>query len=138
MRKLAKGWNKAIASQLAADGEQDEIEQQTWAKTQEEVALGYIGPGHESRTGQVLLAKRFGLLQRGGKLRGIDACTIGGINGAWGVVEKYKVHAIDETAAFLTWMLQRCEQGIKLEGLSGRTYDMKHAYKQYGIAAGDR
>jgi len=138
LRKLAKGLNKAIISQLAADCEQDEIVQQTWDKTQEEVALGYIWPDHESSTDQVLLAKRFGLLQRGGKLRVIDDCTIGGINGALGVVEKYKVHAIDETAAFLTWMLQRCEQGIKLEGLSGRTYDMKHAYKQYGITGGDR
>jgi hypothetical protein len=100
LRKLAKGLNKAIISQLAADCEQDEIVQQTWDKTQEEVALGYIWPDHESSTDQVLLAKRFGLLQRGGKLRVIDDCTIGGINGALGVVEKYKVHAIDETAAF--------------------------------------
>ena len=87
---------------------------------------------------QVFLAKRFGLLQRGGKLRVIDDCSIGGVNGALGVVEKYKVHAIDETAAFLTWMLQFSQKGIELEGLSGRTYDMKHAYKQYGIAVADR
>ena len=105
-------------------------------KPRREVALGYIWRDSASGVNDVLLAKRFGLMQRGGKLRVIDDCSIGGINGALGVVEKYKVHAIDETAAFLTWMLQFSQQQQSLEGLSGRTYDMKHAYKQYGIAEG--
>jgi hypothetical protein len=138
LKKLAKGLNKAIVSQLAGDNDQDEIVKQTWEKTQEEVALGYIWRDSASGVNDVLLAKRFGLMQRGGKLRVIDDCSIGGINGALGVVEKYKVHAIDETAAFLTWMLQFSQQQQSLEGSSGRTYDMKHAYKQYGIAEEDR
>ena len=138
LRKLAKGLNRAIISQLSAENDDDEIVRQTWDKTLEEVALGYIWLDDKSSPDQVFLAKRFGLLQRAGKLRVIDDCSIGGVNGALGVVEKYKVHAIDETAAFLTWMLQFSQKGIELEGLSGRTYDMKHAYKQYGIAVADR
>ena len=131
LKKLAKGLNKAIVSQLAADNDQDDIVKQTWDKTQEEVALGYIWRDSSSDVGEVLLAKRFGLLQRGGKLRVIDDCSVGGINGALGVVEKYKVHAIDETAAFLTWMLQFSQAGCPLEGLSGRTYD--HFHFHYSI-----
>ena len=51
---------------------------------------------------------------------------------------RYKVHAIDETAAFLTWMVTHAkERGLK-EQVSGRTYDMKHAYKQFGISCEDR
>ena len=87
---------------------------------------------------QVFWAKGFGLLQRAGKLRVIDDCSIGGVNGALGVVERYQMHAIDGTAAFLTGMLQFSQKGIVLEGMSGRTYDMKHAYTQYGIAEADR
>ena len=86
---------------------------------------------------QVFWAKGFGLLQRAGKLRVIDDCSIGGVNGALGVVERYQMHAIDGTAAFLTGMLQFSQKGIVLEGMSGRTYDMKQAYKQYGIAEAD-
>jgi hypothetical protein len=138
LKKLAKGLNRSIISQLSAENDEDEIVRQTWDKTLEEVALGYIWLDDNSSPDQVFLAKRFGLLQRAGKLRVIDDCSIGGVNGALGVVEKYKVHAIDETAAFLTWMLQFSQKGIELEGMSGRTYDMKHAYKQYGIAEADR
>ena len=53
------------------------------------------------------------------------------------MVERYQMHAIDGTAAFLTGMLQFSQKGIVLEGMSGRTYDMKHAYTQYGIAEAD-
>jgi len=35
-------------------------------------------------------------------------------------------------------MLQFSQKGLVLEGMSWRTYDMKHAHKQYGIAEADR
>lgn len=111
---------------------------QTWEKTLEEVSLGYIWPDESGDLDRVFLAKRFGSQQKAGKLRVIDDCSIGGINGALGVFEKYKVHAIDETAAFLTWVVQQLQGKPHFEGLSGRTYDVKHAYKQFGIAVDDR
>eukprot|EP00435_Cladocopium_sp_Y103_P002681 s223_g1.t1 len=138
LKQMAKGLNKAILGQLALEEDSDEIVKQTWEKTMEEVSLGYIWHDRTSAFDEVLLAKRFGLMQKAGKLRVIDDCSIGGVNGALGVVEKYKVHAIDETAAFLAWMLDYMEDKNSLEGLSGRTYDMKHAYKQYGVHSDDR
>ena len=54
------------------------------------------------------------------------------------MVANYKMHAIDEDSCFLTWMLQFSQKGLVLEGMSWRTYDMKHAHKQYGIAEADR
>ena len=138
LKKFSKGLNRSIVSQLSGENDDDPTVRQTWDKTMEEVSLGYIWPDEEYDLDKVFLAKRFGLLQRGGKLRVIDDCSIGGVNGALGVVEKYKVHAIDETAAFLTWMTQHVQHVNPFEGLSGRTYDMKHAYKQFGISVGDR
>ena len=138
LRQMAKGLNRSICEQLGGENDGDETVQQTWEKTLEEVSLGYIWRDTESDAGEVLLAKRFGLQQKAGKLRVIDDCSIGGINGALGVVEKYRVHAIDETAAYIAWMLDYMKAGGRLEGLSGRTYDMKHAYKQYGISVQDR
>ena len=138
LRQMAKGLNRSICEQLGGENDGDEIVRQTWDKTLEEVALGYIWRDTESHAGEVLLAKRFGLQQKASKLRVIDDCSIGGTNGALGVVEKYRVHAIDETAAYIAWMLDYMKAGGRLEGLSGRTYGMKHAYKQYGISVQDR
>ena len=84
------------------------------------------------------LAKRFGLSQKN-KVRVIDDCTIGGLNKTIGVVEKYRIHAMDEISAYLAWMLTYCE---KLGGpsfqLLGRTFDLKAAYKQFGVSLADR
>ena len=63
----------------------------------------------------------------------IDDCTVGGINSTVGVVEKYRVHAIDEIAAYIAWCLDYAEaRGLKADML-GRTFDLKSAYKKYGV-----
>ena len=45
---------------------------------------------------------------------------------------------MDECAAFLAYMVDWCRKEQFTDGLSGRTYDLKHAYKQYGISESDR
>ena len=50
-------------------------------------------------------------MQRAGKLRVIDDCSIGGINSTMGAVEKYRVHAMDECAAFLAYIVDSCKAG---------------------------
>ena len=85
LRKLSRGLNRAILGQLGGENDDDETVQQTWKKTLEEVDKGYIWLDKDATADNSFLAKRFGLLQRGGKLRVIDDCTIGGINGALGV-----------------------------------------------------
>ena len=135
---MAQGLNKSIVQQLMAADDDDELVKQTWVKTLEEVSEGFIWLDGKYEGQKKLLAKRFGLLQRAGKLRVIDDCSIGGINGCLGVVEKYRIHAIDESAAYLAWCLDFC----KTEGITcpilGRTYDLKSAYKQFGVSSSDR
>ena len=56
-----------------------------------------------------------------------------------GIVEKYKLHSLDEIAACLTWMLSNSAGQAGASGqLLGRTYDLKAAYKQFGISSQDR
>ena len=38
----------------------------------------------------------------------------------------------------MLWMVDFTQKGHSVGGISGRTYDLKHAYKQYGIAEADR
>ena len=138
LKQMARGLNKAILQQLREDKDDAELVQKTWEKTLEEVNLGYIWHDEHADPMQFFLAKRFGLVQRAGKLRVIDDCSIGGINSTMGAVEKYRVHAMDECAAFLAYMVEFVQNGHGVEGVSGRTYDLKHACKQYGISVADR
>ena len=138
LKQMARGLNKAILQQLREDKDDAELVRKTWEKTLEEVNLGYIWHDEHADPMQFFLAKRFGLVQRAGKLRVIDDCSIGGINSTMGAVEKYRVHAMDECAAFLAYMVEFVQNGHGVEGVSGRTYDLKHAYKQYGISVADR
>ena len=83
-----------------------------------------------------LLAKRFGLKQ-GEKVRLIDDCTVGGFNGACGVSERLRVHAVDEMAAYVAWCLTNLSES-SMQEVVGKTYDLRNAYKQYGIHPADR
>ena len=138
LKQMAHGLNRAILQQLQEDKDEEELVRKTWEKTLEEVDLGYIWPDDNADPMKFFLAKRFGLVQRAGKLRVIDDCSIGGINSTMGAVEKYRVHAMDECAAFLAYMVGFVQSGHGVEGVSGRTFDLKHAYKQYGISVMDR
>ena len=66
---MARGLNKAILQQLREDKDDAELVQKTWEKTLEEVNLGYIWHDEHADPMQFFLAKRFGLVQRAGKLR---------------------------------------------------------------------
>ena len=69
----------------------------------------------------------------------IDDCSIGGLNKTIGVVEKYRIHSIDEISAMLAWMLDFQEKRGRLPyRILGRTFDLKAAYKQYGLNESDR
>eukprot|EP00435_Cladocopium_sp_Y103_P072807 s378_g41.t1 len=48
-----------------------------------------------------------------------------------------KVHAVDEMAAYVCWCLTHLS-GTAMQQVVGKTYDLKNAYKQYGIRKSDR
>eukprot|EP00438_Fugacium_kawagutii_P023973 Skav204018 [mRNA] locus=scaffold229:27438:28982:+ [translate_table: standard] len=121
--------------QLETADDNDPLVQGTWEKTLEELGKGYIWRDDSQGAGtDIVLAKRFGLIQRGGKLRVIDDCAHGDLNSTLGIVEKYRVHAIDECAAFLAW----CLDYNRKHGLHVVLLDLKTAYKQYDVSSSDR
>ena len=133
--KVAKGLNKNICKQVAS-GTDESLAEEVWELTNEELEKGWAWLDDECKVDEHILAKRFGLRQ-GEKTRLIDDCSIGGFNSTCGSNEKLKIHAIDEMAAYIAWCLTNLGDE-SMESVLGKTYDLKNAYKQYGIAPQDR
>ena len=133
--KVAKGLNRNICKQVAA-GTDEGLAKEVWELTKDELEKGWAWLGDDCRVDEHILAKRFGLRQ-GEKIRLIDDCSIGGFNSTCGSNEKLKIHAIDEMAAYIAWCLTNLWDE-SMESVLGKTYDLKNAYKQYGIAPQDR
>jgi len=113
-----------------------ELAAEVWSLTQEELDKGWTWVDEACTPDDHVLAKRFGLRQ-GSKTRLIDDCSVGGFNGTCGSCEKLRIHAIDEMAAYIAWCLTTLGEG-SMEQVVGKTYDLRNAYKQYGIGPGDR
>ena len=135
VRKMAKGLNKNICRQVEAVSDK-ELADEVWALTQEELEKGWAWIDESCKTDDHVLAKRFGLRQ-GNKTRLIDDCSIGGFNSTCGSSEKLRIHAIDEMAAYIAWCLTTLGKE-SMEQVVGKTYDLRNAYKQYGIDKTDR
>ena len=132
---MAKGVNKNIIKQVAAN-QDEELAAEVWNLTAEELERGWAWIDEQCDGEKHVLAKRFGLRQ-GAKTRLIDDCSVGGFNSTCGSSEKLKIHAIDEMAAYIAWCLTTFGDNA-MEGVVGKTYDLKNAYKQYGVCASDR
>ena len=133
---VSKGLNKLILKQLSM-ADDDDISRQVWKLTKEEIDAGFVWLDESQDAEDHCLAKRFGLQQKN-KVRLIDDLSIGGINKAIGVVEKYKVHCIDEIAAYLCYMMTEARRSGRTLDLMGRAYDLKNAFKQFGVTPRDR
>ena len=132
--KTAKVRNQATIAKLANQAS-DEVTQQAWGETQEEVARGWLFEDCDPALDSVLIARRFGLKQ-GQKVRVIDDCKACSFNSTAGLPEKYRLHGVEFIAAFLL----RCMQDPRSTGIkiSGRTLDLTSAYKQYALHSTDR
>ena len=134
-KQFAKGVNHSIIKQASASVD-DELAAEVWSQTEDEVSKGWVWLDLQCDPNDKLLAKRFGLKQ-GEKVRLIDDCTVGGFNGACGVSERLRVHAVDEMAAYIAWCLTNLSES-SMQEVVGKTYDLRNAYKQYGIHPADR
>ena len=128
LRKRAAGLNAAVTGSLenSTEGPHD---QYAWDETMEEVQKGWLGVSDGSS--ECVIAKRFPLVQ-GSKVRLIDDFSICGANSAYGMTEKLRVQSIDELTAYLAYILDSTE-GAACPALVGRTFDLKPAYKQFGV-----
>ena len=125
---MSKGLNASVVNSLhgAAESEHDQL---VWDETMTEVDKGWLAPS--SMEGECFVAKRFPVPQKD-KVRLVDDFTICGVNGAYGLREKLRVQAVDELCAYLAFMLDQSSGG-SLPNLAGRTYDLRSAYKQFGV-----
>ena len=138
LKLLANGLNQSIKAQLMSLDDDDEVNKVTWEQTLQEVELGYIWHDEDATSSNCACSKRFGLVQKD-KIRMIDDCTIGGVNKTIGVVEKYRIHSIDEIAAYVSWMLDFQQRNPNCcHSIMCRTFDLKSAYKQFGLNEQDR
>ena len=127
--KLAKGINHSTLKTM--DRHQDsELEQGAWDETCKELKEGWLWKD-ESRTGEVVIAKRFGLRQ-GPKIRVIDDCSVCGLNSTVGLREKFRIHNIDQLATMMAHSFNIANG--RHPKVVGRTYDLKSAYKQFPIS----
>ena len=119
-----------MVESLAQAGD-SELDAPAWEETQAEIQNGWLEPCEVSDLRVVHVAKRFPL-QQGGKLRLIDDFSAAGVNQTVGMAEKLRVESVDELTATILVMLQKCGEGALLN-LVGRTFDLKSAYKQFGV-----
>eukprot|EP00435_Cladocopium_sp_Y103_P069221 s1948_g32.t3 len=132
IRSMAKGLNQMIFAQVKST-EDNELSRATWTNTLEEIDKQWVWRDVTSDVSDVVLAKRFGLQHKKAKVRVIDDCSIGGYNKAYGTKEKLRVHAIDQLAAYLSWLCTEMPDDLDDE-VVGRTYDLRSAYKQFGVS----
>ena len=133
LKILAPGLNKTVLSKLARR-QDPELEKVVWDETQKEIDSGWVWLTTEISGRSITM--RFGIRQ-GEKIRLIDDCTISCLNLTVGLRERFELHTIDKLAAILSCALEK-SPASGLKSWVGRNYDLKAAYKQYGIHPSDR
>ena len=133
--QLIKGLNKATLSKMASR-QDSTLESAAWAETQSEIDAGWVWVDDDADLSEVCVAMRFGVVQ-GDKIRVIDDCTICGLNSTIGLQERFELRTIDKFASFVAHAFSTGADR-NMSSLSGRTFDLKSAYKQYGLHPFDR
>ena len=130
LKGMALGLNHAVVDSLR-NADSNDLDQPAWDETQKEIEQGWLEPCDVTDLRTVHIAKRFPL-QQNGKLRLIDDFTAAGVNQTVGMAERLRVESVDELTANILVTILR---GAKLEAckLVGRTFDLKSAYKQFGV-----
>ena len=96
---------------------------------QKEVEQGWLYPSQHGKP--ECIATRFPLPQAN-KVRLIDDFSINGVNATYGLREKLRVQSIDELCSYIAFMMDAPLKPSELK-LTGRTFDLKHAYRQLGV-----
>ena len=128
-------FNAKVKSQMSMRQDAT-LEAETWAETIKELEKGWIWEDPDQSWGGKCVARRFGIHQ-GEKTRVIDDCSVCGLNRTVGLREKFVLQSIDQMCAMLCWSLRRSEGGSHPQ-VVGRTFDLKAAYKQFGLRVEDR
>ena len=131
---LAKGFKGLVESKLSKRVDSD-LDSATWEETVHEVENGWLWVD-PMQPPKCCYAMRFGLRQKE-KIRVIDDCSICGLNATVGLKERFKLQTVDRVASMLIHVFEVASPDA-LSGIVGRTFDLKSAYRQFGICAQDR
>ena len=134
LKQSSNSFNEKVMQQMSIRQE-SVLEQDTWSETEHEIEQDWIWEDTTSDWSGKSVARRFGIRQ-GGKTRVIDDCTVCGLNLTVGTKEKFSLHTIDQLCGMLDHSFT-CSKGQHCRVL-GRTYDLKSAYKQFGLCSHDR
>lgn len=128
LKKMAPGLNARIIRSVD-DTPTDATTTHVWNETLAEVEKGWLQKATTSTNCSV--AKSFGLQQKS-KIRMIDDFSISRVNHTYGLRERLRVQAVDELCAYLATLLDN-HQPCDIPKLNGRTFDLRSAYKQFGV-----
>ena len=130
LKGMLPGLNRAVLGSLEtqAPSEHDDF---AWQETMQEVEKGWLRKSTEVDIGSCAIAKRFPLPQSE-KVRLIDDFSVCGVNSTFGLPEKLRVHCIDILTAFVATIMDDPSLAEDFV-LVGRTFDLKSAYKQFGV-----
>ena len=79
------------------------------------------------------VAKRLFAIQQKDKMRLIDDSSACGVNATVGLPEKLRVESVGQVVAIIPSMM-RFRQTLSRLPWTGRTFDLKAAYKQFGVS----
>ena len=127
---VAMGLNASVVGSLKR-GPWTELDKDALDETVAEVDKGWLSECPEVDMRRHFVAKRFPIQQRN-KMRLIDDFSICGVNATVGLPERLRVESVDQVVATLLAMLRSGRAVGKLP-LTGRTFDLKAAYKQFGV-----
>ena len=110
--------------------------EEVWLKTLDELDRGWLlGPLEPGSVPLHLpLTRRFGVVQKKGKVRLIDDYSESGVNSCVGVCESPSLHTVDVAAALLVFWFSVCSDAKADSTLHTRTFDLTSAYKQVGLS----
>ena len=134
LRQTTDSFNSKVQKQMQLR-QDSTLETDTWNETEHELEQGWIWEDESADWTGKAVARRFGIKQ-GQKTRVIDDCTVSGLNLTVGTKEKFTLHSIDQMCSMIDHSLELAA-GPHCPIL-GRTYDLKSAYKQFGLCVEDR
>ena len=134
LQQSTESFNSKVRKQMQLR-QDSTLETDTWNETEHELEQGWIWEDDSGQWDHKAVARRFGIKQ-GQKTRVIDDCTVCGLNLTVGTKEKFTLHSIDQMCSMIDHSLEMAT-GPHCPIL-GRTYDLKSAYKQFGLCVEDR
>ena len=128
---VALGMNSAVVGALKK-GPWTELDEKALEETKTEVEKGWLRESEDVDLRKHFVAKRFPIQQKN-KMRLIDDFSICGVNSTVGLPERLRVESVDQIVAILLAMM-RSDNPIGNLPWVGRTFDLKAAYKQFGVS----